>query len=408
MTSHIEDIKASGKSRWSDFVLMSMGILHYSSAKEKFTLEEDVQQIFARVSDMRGQCQSFLVLFADQIFQILSNSLTLIASTFDPLGLVLDPFVACANHSCDPNAFIVMDNQHLSMRSLKAIAKDEEIFISYIDTTYPFSRRQTELKERFFFDCKCTKCVQGSTLNEDRWTGDPRRMPKNWKRYCQVIRDTDPKFAKDVQEEEDLDEINDSDKAMSIIQDWAFHSLKTIHDKEFAPAKIAVNVERIMDVLAQTERCPVYRQPYPSARHELVQSYSHKANFFLAWSHGAKTYFYVDPLLYPQTHHPLRVVHNANLAMLTLVVSTDLSWREHPETKEIDFGVLVYYLFLEVVANIEKSHGKDNSFAKLLKRKFDQLTTDMTRADRNAVMKLERRRDGTWRQFRKFADDVYP
>jgi SET and MYND domain-containing protein len=231
-------------------------------------------------------------------------------------------------------------------------------------------------------------------------------MPKDWERYCQVIRDTDPKFVEDLNE--DLDKINDSDKAMCIIQDWAFHALKTTYHEEFDPTRTVAKVERIMDILAQTERCPIYRQPYPSARHELVQSYSHNANFFLAWSHGAKTYFYVDPVLYPQTHHPLRVVHNANLAMLTLVISTDHSPREHPETKDIDFGVLVYYLYLEVVANVEKSHGKDNSFSKLLKRKFDQLITDMTRVDQNAVRNLEQRRDKTWRQFRKFADSVYP
>jgi len=292
------------------------------------------------------------------------------------------------------------------MRSLKAIAEDEEIFISYIDNTYPFSRRQIELKERFFFDCKCTKCLQGPTLNEDLWTGDPHKMPKDWEIYCQVIRGTDPKFSQDLQE--DLDKINNSDKAMHIIQDWAFHTLKTIHHEEFGSAKVAANVEGIMDMLAQTGRCPIYRQPYPSARYELVQSCSNNANFFQAWAHGAKTYFYVDPLLYPQTHHPLRVVHNTNLALLTLVVSTDLSLREHPETKDIDFGVLEYYLLLEVVANVEKSHGKDNSFAKLLKRKFDQLTIDMTREDPNAVGNLEQHRDKTWRQFRKFADGVHP
>ena len=134
-----------------------------------------------------------------------------------------------------------MDNQYLSMRSLKAIAEDEEIFISYIDNTYPFSRRQIELKERFFFDCKCTKCLQGPTLNEDLWTGDPHKMPKDWKRYCQVIRNTDPKFSEDLQE--DLDKINNSDKAMRIIQDWAFHTLKTIHHEEFASAKVMANVE---------------------------------------------------------------------------------------------------------------------------------------------------------------------
>lgn len=328
------------------------------------------------------------------------------ASSFDPLGLVLDPIVACVNHSCDPNAFIVMNNQHLSMRSLKAIAKDEEVFISYIDTTYPFPRRQAELKERFFFTCKCTKCLQGPTLNEDQWTGDPSEMPKDWEKCCEMIRGTNLSFAKDLQE--DLDKINNSDQAMRIIQDWAFHALKTIQREGFDPERTASNVENVMNMLAQTERYPIYHQPYPSARHELIQSYSHNANFFLAWAHGARTYFYVDPVLYPQTHHPLRVVHNANLAMLSLVVTTDALAREHPEIKDIDFGVLVYYLHLEVAANVEKSHGKDNSFAKLSKRKFDQLVTDMTRADRNAIRKLEQHKDKTWRQFRKFADSVSP
>jgi len=51
MISHIDDLNAFGQSRWSNFVLMAMGILHYSSAKEKFTLE-DVQQLFARVNNM--------------------------------------------------------------------------------------------------------------------------------------------------------------------------------------------------------------------------------------------------------------------------------------------------------------------------------------------------------------------
>jgi SET and MYND domain-containing protein len=52
MISHIEDMKGGSQSRWSDFVLMTMGVLHYSSAKEKFTLE-DVQHIFARVNNMQ-------------------------------------------------------------------------------------------------------------------------------------------------------------------------------------------------------------------------------------------------------------------------------------------------------------------------------------------------------------------
>jgi hypothetical protein len=68
MTSHIDDIKTCDQgSRWSDFVLMTMGILHYSSAKETFTLEQDVREIFARVSSISANI--VFVLFTDQIFR---------------------------------------------------------------------------------------------------------------------------------------------------------------------------------------------------------------------------------------------------------------------------------------------------------------------------------------------------
>jgi SET domain-containing protein len=58
------------------------------------------------------------------------NALTLVTPTQEPLGVCLDPFAACANHSCDPNAYIVMDGARLSLRTLNEIGKDEEIFLS--------------------------------------------------------------------------------------------------------------------------------------------------------------------------------------------------------------------------------------------------------------------------------------
>jgi hypothetical protein len=58
------------------------------------------------------------------------NALTLVTPTQEPLGLCLDPLAACANHSCDPNAYIVMDGPRLSMRTFTEIKKDEEIFLS--------------------------------------------------------------------------------------------------------------------------------------------------------------------------------------------------------------------------------------------------------------------------------------
>lgn len=49
------------------------------------------------------------------------------------------------------------------MHTLRSVSKDEELTISYIDTTSPRVLRQQELKERYFFDCSCNLCSQGPT-----------------------------------------------------------------------------------------------------------------------------------------------------------------------------------------------------------------------------------------------------
>ena len=113
--------------------------------------------------------------------------MTLITPTLDPLGIIIDPMLGNFNHSCDPNAYIIMDGAEVNVRSLKPIKKDEEIFISYIDTTNPYSRRQHELKQRWFFTCKCTKCQQGPTLDEDKWAIDSQALPQEMQQIAEMM-----------------------------------------------------------------------------------------------------------------------------------------------------------------------------------------------------------------------------
>jgi hypothetical protein len=100
------------------------------------------------------------------------------------------------NHSCDPNAYIIMDGAEVNVRSLKPIKKDDEIFISYIDTTNPYSRRQHELKQRWFFTCKCAKCQKGATLGEDEWAIDPKSLPQEMQQVAEMMSKTED-FASD-------------------------------------------------------------------------------------------------------------------------------------------------------------------------------------------------------------------
>lgn len=135
------------------------------------------------------------------------NSFTLTSPTFDPIGLALHPKSALFNHSCDPNAFVRFDVPpepevdgipalgSISVHTLRPVATDEEITISYIDTTSPFDKRQEELRERYFFNCSCSLCSQGSNLLLDGFRPSPTPLadghstagPKELKRLEQSV-----------------------------------------------------------------------------------------------------------------------------------------------------------------------------------------------------------------------------
>lgn len=58
-------------------------------------------------------------------------------------------------------------------RSYRAIAKDEEITISYIDRTQGLQKRKEMLFETYLFDCKCKKCEKGAKGEGELSTGNP-------------------------------------------------------------------------------------------------------------------------------------------------------------------------------------------------------------------------------------------
>ncbi len=94
---------------------------------------------------------------------------TLVVNSF---GIVVrdsfDGFMHCGSglyisasildHSCAPNVYAIANKNSLQIKAKKNIAINEELFISYIDTQLPKSKRQSELKSRYYFDCHCSRC----------------------------------------------------------------------------------------------------------------------------------------------------------------------------------------------------------------------------------------------------------
>lgn len=170
---HIDERRAN-KASWADISMFATGTLKYSET-EQFFNQDFAEKMFAR---------------------ILTNSMTLVTQTFDPLGVVLDPYASRANHSCDPNAILVMDGPEMQLRSLRPIKKDEEVTINYIDTSNPYDRRQIELKARYLFDCKCPKCIKGLSDKEDEWLIDADDLDERWKTLAQQMVKDDPDLSR--------------------------------------------------------------------------------------------------------------------------------------------------------------------------------------------------------------------
>ena len=64
------------------------------------------------------------------------------------------------NHSCESNCRYYRDNDRMIFETKRDIQAGEELFDSYIACNLPREERQQILKDRYGFDCGCTRCVQ--------------------------------------------------------------------------------------------------------------------------------------------------------------------------------------------------------------------------------------------------------
>ncbi|KAF2707925.1 SET domain-containing protein [Pleomassaria siparia CBS 279.74] len=341
LDTHQHDFLKNGK--YGGIELMALGTSQFSFTQDTFD-KDFVAAMYARV---------------------LTNSLTLITPTFDPLGIVLDPTLGHINHSCDPNAYIVMEGPEVAIRTLKPIRKDEEIYICYIEPTNPYARRQSELSSRWFFTCKCTKCQKGAGLPEDKWAIKPKDMEKRWKEVADNMIESGADSARDpasfVGESSD-------EKRVAAIQGRAFQEYdetQRIADPEQAIKKI----EDGMRLCYQSGLWTMYRQPYAAFRDDLIVNMLTVGNFQIALAHCAKRYKYILPKLYPQTGHPIRVVQTWQTAMLALYLANE----EKPVAPGVDIPVIAYMLVMEVNHAARLSHGENSAFARSVKAKLEEM-----------------------------------
>jgi hypothetical protein len=268
--------------------------------------------------------------------------MTHVTPTYDPIGTCLDPTIAGLNHACDCNAVVSFDGPSIFVRSLRKIKRGEEITISYIDTTNPFAMRQAQLKQRYFFTCACDLCKKGREDTRDTFL--PGARDKNIERIRQ--------------------------------QELGGFRILELASKGKDVEENVADLERAMESLRATLAFPVYRQPYASLRQQLIRAYLSTQRWIPALAHALKQYFHVDPHIFPQEFHPVRMVHTWVLITLINFICSSGAQGQTMKLLEkygVQWDVVLLILGQEVEINVSKSHGDSGQFAAMVQRKMVRL-----------------------------------
>jgi hypothetical protein len=175
----------------------------------------------------------------------------------------------------------------ISVHALRAISPDEEVTISYIDTTFPLVKRQEELRSRYFFHCDCSLCSRGPSTVLDLFhlTPDTNTDTRDLTLGHEPISPT-----------------------ILQIGDQAERCLLDVQSKSSILHAQVDNTKSAMKLLAGTKVWPLHRYPWPQLRQELFLGLLGQGRFFEATLHSATFVRAIHPALYSQEHHPLRVM----------------------------------------------------------------------------------------------------
>ena len=279
----------------------------------------------------------FFALVSKNGHQVLTNTHTLQTPTLDPLGLSLDPASALLNHSCAPNTAITFSSHgSLSLRALVSIGASSPLTVCYIDATLPSAQRIAELKSRYFFTCKCSLCLAHCTASLE----NPDLPPS----------------AQQLALESETAELLSRAAAVS--------------PPSAEPISLLYRAESLFKPYATTYR--PYKHPLPIIHTHIFQTSLSLRNYLLALQHALILYFNADPVLYPQSWHPVRIVRKWVILKLVGQIAEEMAEKGGDEDGKgggnVDWGIVVWGLWKEVMDGVGKSHGAESSLGEEVKR----------------------------------------
>ncbi|KAL1867601.1 hypothetical protein Plec18167_008601 [Paecilomyces lecythidis] len=258
LETHAKEIRDTNQDQWNRILLTAKAVKEYSRSDIE---EESIASFLAKLD---------------------LNTFNLVTPLYDRVGLYLHPYAAFINHSCEYNSVVGFDGDELFVKAIRPIKADEQIFISYVDTTNPYSIRRKQLSERYYFDCNCSKCQQGRDAREDRF------LPTSLNTTS-------------------LDETEEK-----------VRNLMTSANNDEDPFRSITKLKSAIRTLRETSAWPITRQPYVSLRDELIVSMLAAQQFESAFVQAVIRYIRVDPIIYRHEGHPIRQMHTWSLIKLAI------------------------------------------------------------------------------------------
>jgi hypothetical protein len=255
------------------------------------------------------------------------------------VGLCFEPILALANHSCNPNASVMFDGRIVSLRALDSIKKDEQIFISYIDCTSSRSTRQEELKDHYFFTCKCEKCSRDDSPYS------------SWQKHSHA---SNPK----------IDLLIPPRGLLTFAR-----SMPKTQSPSSALERRSVSSSSSKQDLKNALLSP-FQPPHHTLLHDLYLQHLNSSSYGSALTILLFVHLHSDPILYPQPHHPMRTIRLFTLSKLCLqLVSPDtpplpsslsIEYREIMES--VDWISAAQILLILAKEGAKLSHGVESKF----------------------------------------------
>ncbi|CAK3911680.1 SET domain and MYND-type zinc finger 6 [Lecanosticta acicola] len=385
--AELEQIKRDNPQRVEDFSMLAYGAWKYAGEPKLGDMDsETIAKAF--------------------FFNVMSNTMQLSNPLDDiSLGVGFDPIICSANHSCDPNAVAIFNQPKQLLRASKPIKKGDEIFMKYVDVSNPFSVRQAQLRESYFFRCRCSKCVKGAVFAEDKFLKPPEELRPEYVKIADGLISRHerqlPMFFVPANDEA-------AQRRVAAIQAEAFSVSGITFD--FNQGNENASEEEVLDALRLCLNSGLWsysRQPVPHLIRQLLTLHLAQGRVYQAWRLGLLRHFLIAPSLYSRPYIPDRVID----CWLMATATNSLCNPTNPNHKEIfascmkaglDLRVVYFGFLTETREQIDQSYGKDSPFGRVVESVYQQTVQNMD----IGVEEIEERVKESWPKLEAVANNV--